>query len=117
MLTTKKVEPFTIRTEFLDDQVDEVQVSRYEMGKRPIALQLLSYMEGPLATATVNLENYGYVPAEGNVIIKDDNENEGMLAALQEAGIVGEVVRSFSYGYVTDGAHEVPLAPVYSEQA
>ncbi|HTU17854.1 MAG TPA: DUF4313 domain-containing protein, partial [Gemmataceae bacterium] len=60
-----------------------------------------------VAVATVNLPEAPLKP--GEVFIKDYSENEGMLAALEKAGIVqvtGETVRS---GFV-----EVPVAKVLS---
>jgi hypothetical protein len=57
-----------------------------------------------LAVATVALEQ---LPAEGHVFIKDWSENSGMLASLQAAGVIGDVVRVIPTGFVV--AHEVPL--------
>jgi hypothetical protein len=57
-----------------------------------------------LAVATVALEQ---LPAKGNVFIKDWSENTGMLACLQDAGVIGDVVRVIPTGFVV--AHEVPL--------
>lgn len=57
-----------------------------------------------LAVATVALEE---LPAEGHVFIKDWSENTGMLACLQDAGVIGDVVRVIPTGFVV--AHEVPL--------
>lgn len=53
----------------------------------------------PMATASVNMPDV-YDPAPGEVIIKDYSENEGILKALQEAGIVGSVLRTLPAGYV-----------------
>ena len=72
------------------------------------ALELFSPVEGPLATATVNLEDYGIRPsAPDNIIVKDYGENEGMVKLLQDAGVIGDEVRRFSFGYVKNGAAEV----------
>jgi hypothetical protein len=57
-----------------------------------------------LAVATVALEQ---LPAEGHVFIKDWSENAGMLACLQGAGVIGDVVRVIPAGFAV--AHEVPL--------
>jgi hypothetical protein len=59
---------------------------------------------GRLCNATVALEQ---LPAEGHVFIKDWSENSGMLASLQAAGVIGDVVRVIPTGFVV--AHEVPL--------
>lgn len=68
------------------------------------ALQLLAVDGEPLATATVALD---VLPDEGNVFIKDWSENEGILSSLQEAGVVGPVIRSIPTGFVQ--AYEVKL--------
>lgn len=88
------------RVRFLDTDC-VVQKRQYENG-RP-ALRLIDAEDGsPIATATVNLPD---VALGGNqVLVKDWSENEGMLAALTEAGVVkptGETVRT---GFV-----EVPV--------
>jgi hypothetical protein len=74
-----------------------VQKHEYDNG-RP-ALRLVDAEDcSPVATATVNLPD---VPLRINqVAIKDWSENEGILRAMTEAGVVkptGETVRS---GYV-----------------
>ena len=60
-----------------------------------------------LTTPTVSLAGYGERPAEGNVFIKDWSENEGTLAALQAAGIIGAPVREVKAGFAI--AYECPL--------
>lgn len=78
-----------------------VQKGQYGNG-RP-ALKLIDAEDGsPIATATVNLPD---VPLGTNqVAIKDYGENEGMLQALTEAGIVKPTGQSVASGYV-----EVPI--------
>ena len=56
-----------------------------------------SYRE-QLAIATVNLGGSGRYPAEGNVFIKTWSENEGILEALIERGIISEPVRKLETG-------------------
>jgi hypothetical protein len=88
-------------------------IQKCEYGNGRPALQLVDASDGePIATATVNLPD---LPAGPNqVFIKDYSENEGMLKALTEAGVVkptGETVRS---GFV-----EVPvceLQPPFRER-
>ena len=60
-----------------------------------LALKLVDVEDGsPIATASVNLPATTDI-SEGYVYIKDWSENEGMLKALTEAGIVEPVgVRS-----------------------
>ena len=42
----------------------------------------------PMGKATVCIEQHGYVPPEGFVVIKNFEENEGMLDALVDAGVI-----------------------------
>ena len=68
------------------------------------ALQLISVDGEPLATATVALD---VLPDEGNVFIKNWSENSGILESLQDAGVVGPVIRTIPTGFVQ--AYEVKL--------
>jgi len=62
----------------------------------------------PIATATINMidddaqalidKHFGYEQIP--VYIKDYSENQGMLVALQEAGVVSDVVEYFHSGYI-----------------
>jgi len=62
-----------------------IEESRYSNGR--IALTLTDSEEGdPIATATINLPDEPL--AEDEVCIKSHSENEGMLEALEQAGIV-----------------------------
>lgn len=65
------------------------------------ALQLYTEEDGPIATATVNI---GVKLPKDLAYIKDYSENEGMLDALQEEGIV---IGIFSYAPL--GFVDVPL--------
>lgn len=60
-----------------------------------IALQLKDtyYDAEILGTPTVNLDQYGEKPAEGNVFIKSYSENEGMLECLVDQGVISAPVR------------------------
>ena len=84
-----------------------VKKTKYTNNGR-IALQLVSaiddlkndvYKEEPLFTATVNLPPEPLQPNE--VIIKNYSENEGMLDALVDAGIVKTTGRIIQSGFVT----------------
>ncbi len=70
------------------------------------AIFLVDARDGePVATATVNVEGVSETLPESEVIIKDYSENEGMLDALVEAGLVEDMGRRVRTGYVT-----VPVA-------
>lgn len=72
--------------------------SKYNNNNR-IALELFDTQDGsPVAVATVNLSDEPL--GENEVIIKNYSENEGMVTALIEAGIIGEVKRVISNGWV-----------------
>lgn len=90
-----------VRTKYIDEDV-VIWVEKYTNGST--ALTLFTPDGFPLATATVALE---ILPEEGNVFIKDWSENDGMLRALQEAKVVGPLIRSIPTGFVQ--AHEVKL--------
>jgi hypothetical protein len=95
------VKAINISTKFFAGEV-VVKEGTYPNGSK--ALQLVSVSGEPLATATVALDA---LPEEGNVFIKDWSENEGVLAALQDAGVVGPVIRSIPTGFVQ--AYEVKV--------
>lgn len=54
---------------------------------------------GVIAVCTVNLPDQELLPDE--VIIKDYSENEGMLDALVEAGVVTPTGKTVKTGFVT----------------
>lgn len=70
---------------------------------------LMVYTEDgePICKATVCMSDSGEKPADGNVFIKDWAENEGVMASLQAAGVIGEVIRSVPAGFCE--AQECPL--------
>lgn len=80
------------------------------------AIQLFDEETGdPMCTATVNVLGAN-IPSKQkcldaghpeHVLIKDCDENEGMLKALQDAGVVGEHVC-----YVNSGWSRYPLVPL-----
>lgn len=64
-----------------------------------VALQLVDSITGEsVAIATVNLPDV-YVQ-RGTVLIKNWSENEGVLKALQEAGVIGESMGEVPTGFV-----------------
>jgi hypothetical protein len=82
----------------------ELKIGRYpsfnttdkETIKGEIALWLDEVGTGDaIATCTTNLQ--GIVLIQNNVLIKEYSENEGMIAALIEAGII-KVLTAFKYG-------------------
>lgn len=90
-----------LKTTYTDDDAILVP-GRY--GNGTTAIQAFT-LDGELITvATVALD---YIPDEGNVLIKDWSENEGVYKCLYDNGIVGEVVNKVPTGFVT--AIEVPL--------
>ena len=83
------------------DQDAIVTRATYPNGSTALVLNAPSWRrEGGqrLAVATVALEE---LPGEGNVFIKDWSENEGILKALQDANVIGPVIRSVRTGFVT----------------
>ena len=69
-----------------------------------LALEVYGEM-GKMFKATVCLPSY--VPAPRHVMIKDWSENEGVLDALIEAGVIEPPVRKIPINYVV--AHECRL--------
>lgn len=78
----------------------DCELVKAQYGNGRTALQLIDAQDGePVATATVNLP--GEPLGSGEVFIKDYAENEGMVAALAEAGIVEPTDRVVVSGFVT----------------
>ena len=83
-------------------------------GNGNTAIQLFDKNDGsPVAVATINLidglpENQAY--------IKDYSENEGMLEALKDAGIVTKVIGHRSSGYITAPLCELDLEKIGGKQ-
>ena len=79
------------RVRFLDSDC-LVLVERYEVGGRT-CLELIIASDGELmTTATVNMPEEALGP--GEVIIKDYSENEGIMQALADAGVLEDTGRS-----------------------
>jgi hypothetical protein len=54
-----------------------------------LALVLEDANDGePVATCSINLEEYGLIPDPGKVFIKEYSENKGMTQALIDAGVI-----------------------------
>lgn len=51
-----------------------------------------------LCDATVCLADYTEIPARGHVFIRDWGDNQGVLHALQEAGVIGRTLRTIRTG-------------------
>lgn len=88
----------------------EVQFSKYPNGRLAIVVG------DDFAVATVNVPD---VPLGAKqVLIKDYSENAGMLAALQEAGIIRRTGESVRTGFVALPVCEVivPIPEMQKEQ-
>lgn len=93
---------------FYGEECDLV-VGRYAQGGR-IRLDLRCDTGEPMATCTVNLPHVD-IP-EGCAFIKDYSENEGMVEALKEAGvIVGDPIKSEVSGFVIIDCYRLSLEP------
>lgn len=103
-MAVMRIESF--RTKYIDEPAILKQA---HYGDGSIALLAFSELGEPLFKLTVCLQEYGQKPRDGHVFIKVYAENEGVLEALQAAGVVGEPVRSMDVGFATDGAYECPL--------
>lgn len=94
-----------IRTKYINQRA-LLSFGQYENGAT--AISLFDPQDGePLAVATVNLPHE--VPAPGRVFIKNYSENEGMVSALLQAGVISLPHRLLDAGYVTEGVAEVTL--------
>ena len=94
-MTIEELEQMKRRTvSFLGEECS-VQLGEYSNGRTSITLVC---QDGePMATATVNLPDVLLNPDE--VCIKDYSENKGILAALQQAGIVSDVHETLTTGF------------------
>lgn len=85
-----------------------------------LAIQLQTNDQGyaePLTTATVNLEEYGYHPAEGAIFIKTWGGNEGLFESLEQAGVIEGTGRQLSVGAHGATVFEARLLPPYDRLA
>jgi len=84
-----------IKTKYIDEEC-EIRKTPYSSGR--VALHLVTSAGEHVAVATVHLPD---LPLEdGYTFIKDYSENEGLLKALQDAGVIGPVVDIVHLGYV-----------------
>lgn len=82
------------------------EFSRYVDNNR-ISIQLIEEKTAePIATASVNL-TYIKGMTDNEIAIKDYSENEGMVKALKEAGIIGELILTVQSGHVNIGIYEI----------
>ena len=74
-----------------------------QYGNGRVAIQLVDAIDySPTAVASVNLP---FEPlGEDEIFIKEHSENEGMVKALTDAGIVSEPIR-----YVNSGFVQIPV--------
>lgn len=73
-------------------------LERYGNGR--MAIRLIDEIEGfPVAIATVNVPEVDL--AEDEVVIEDYSENDGMLVAFLEAGLIDEVVGITKVGFAS----------------
>jgi len=85
-------------TKYIDDDEVEFVKARYVDGSTALLIRDAETGE-PLGRATVCLVDYHEKPSPGNVFIKDWSENEGMLQALHDVGIIGPVLRTIPTGH------------------
>ena len=88
---------YKIKTKYAEYNVDLVW-GQYSNGRK--ALELIDTEDGcPVMVATVNIPEA--VLNEGEAIIKNYSENEGVLDFLQKNKIVGPVKREIGTGFVS----------------
>jgi hypothetical protein len=77
----------------------KVIIAERSYANNRLALEILDCEDGiPVMVATVNIPE---VPLnEGEIIVKNYSENEGVLDFLQQNGLVGEVLREVQTGFV-----------------
>jgi hypothetical protein len=87
---------YTLKTQHAEYNV-HLEKGKYSNGRT--AIELIDAEDGiPVMVATVNIPE---VPLnEDEIIIKDYSENEGVLDFLQQNGLVGEVLREVTTGFV-----------------
>jgi hypothetical protein len=95
-----------IKTAYIDD---DAVIRKGKYGDGSTALVLDDAVTGErLAKITVCMQDYDLKPTnERHVFVKDYAENEGMLKALQAAGIVSEELVTHNAGWAQSGVHEV----------
>jgi hypothetical protein len=81
-----------------------VKYAQYSNGRLAIQLEENGTYE-PIAVATINIPECRLQINE--VIIKNYSENEGMISALLEAGIITEFVRTVKHGFVESPIYKI----------
>ena len=99
--------PHRVGVRFQDWDCD-VEFRKYGNGQTALVLRDASDGE-EVAVATVNIP--GVMLGPGEVLIKDYSENDGMLAALENAGIVTATGRSVESGFVRIPVCELLVSP------
>lgn len=103
-----------LKTYWMEETEVTFKVGKYIDGS--IAWQLYDANTGePLMRATVCLVEKGHTPAKGNVFIKDYAENEGLLPALIDGGVV-RVVGTIGADYVIFTECEILIDALKGEQ-
>lgn len=88
---------YKLKTPYSEYQV-ELAKGSYSNGRT--AIELIDAEDGcPVMVATINVPEVEL--AEGEIIIKNYSENEGVLEFLQENEIVGPVKRNIGTGFVS----------------
>jgi len=73
-----------------------IRITTYSIGNN-IKIQLFDKDELPFMTATTNVEHI--VLNFDEVLIKNYSENEGILKALKEAGVIENITEKVALGY------------------
>ncbi len=87
-----------LKSKYMDDEVI-VQRSKYFTG----SLALISVMadgSGPAMAFSVNVQGVSETLPHDEFVLKDYGENEGVLKALEEAGVVKETGQIAEVGFV-----------------
>lgn len=84
----KLVQKIDVDTRYIREMNASLLLGQYVGQDKPWALLVVSDYGEHLLTPTINLEAYGLSPAPGHAFIKDYSENEGVLASLQNSGII-----------------------------
>jgi hypothetical protein len=84
-----------------------LEVTEYDLnGRTAILLHEIDDADsGLVAVATINIPDAEVGMNE--VLIKDWSENEGMVEALQRAGVIGPVLDMVTSGYTAASKHEL----------
>jgi hypothetical protein len=94
---SKERKVFPLITRYINEKECYIKWDRYSNGR--IAMQIKNVLGEAICMASVNLP-YVSLP-NGCVFIKDYSENEGLLAALEQAGVVERTDVEVPTGFVT----------------